>query len=334
MLSIVATRSCDCDFTPYHSPKPSFFVIKIDACNKTSSSSSCIQQINQKGQMLENLSGRKDAWKTIIIFLSIVTIISSVFHYAIVNLYPSRIYIGALMWCPALAAIITLKLRGRSISSLHWSWANWKDIRSSYLVPALYVVTTYVLIWLFGLGGFPNEEMVLEWASELGLVGIGTLNPTIAVVIGLILLGTIGVIRAMATTLGEEIGWRGFFIYELRKVLSFTSVSVVSGIIWAAWHWPIIVYYGENVMLELATFFVVIISMSFIMTYYTFSSKSLWPAVIFHAVSNVFVQKIFPPLTPKIEGTEHWLGESGIMFAIVTLVFGLYFWRKALKERL
>ncbi len=284
--------------------------------------------------MEENLSVRKEAWETIFIFLAIVTIISSLFHYAIVNLYPSRIYIGALMWCPAIAAIITLKIKGRSISSLNWNWGNWKYIRLSYFVPALYVSITYLLIWLFTLGGLPNEEIVMKWTKELGLVGIGTLKPTFAVIVAVILLGTVGVIRAMSTTLGEEIGWRGFFIYELRKVLSFTAVSIFSGIIWAAWHWPLIVYYGENIALEMTTFFIVIISMSFIMTYYTFKSKSLWPAVIFHAVSNVYIQKVFPPLTVKIEGTEHWIGENGIMFAIVTFVFGIYFWRKALKEKL
>ncbi|MFT4847543.1 MAG: membrane protease YdiL (CAAX protease family) [Sediminicola sp.] len=284
--------------------------------------------------MLEKLSERKDTWNTIFIFLAIVAVISSLFHYAIVNLYPSRIYIGAIMWCPAIATIITLKIKGRSISSLNWHWPNWKYIRLSYFVPALYVLITYLLIWLFALGGLPNEDIVMEWAKDLELIGIGTLKPTFALLLAVILLGTVGVIRSMATTLGEEIGWRGFFIYELRKVLSFTGVSIFSGIIWASWHWPVIVYYGENVFLELLAFFIVIISMSFIMTYYTFKSKSLWPAVIFHAVSNVFVQKIFPPLTIKVEGTEHWLGENGIMFAIVTFVFGLYFWRKALKEKL
>ena len=177
------------------------------------------------------------------------------------------------MWCPAVAAIITLKLKGRSISSLNWNWGDWKYIRLSYFVPALYVLITYILIWLTGLGGLPTAEMVLDWAKELGLVGIGTLSPTFAVIVAVILLGTVGVIRAMATTLGEEIGWRGFFIYELRKVLSFTGVSLFSGIVWASWHWPLIVYYGGNIALELTTFFVVIISMSFIMTYYTFKSR-------------------------------------------------------------
>ena len=47
-----------------------------------------------------------------------------------------------------------------------------------------------------------------------------------------------------------------------------------------------------------------------------------------------YIQKVFPPLTMKIEGTEHWLGENGIMFAIVTFIFGVYFWRKAIKEKL
>tara|TARA_Y100000815_G_scaffold96386_1_gene85176 strand:- start:621 stop:1475 length:855 start_codon:yes stop_codon:yes gene_type:complete len=284
--------------------------------------------------MLKNPSERRDTWKTIFLFLVIVTVISALFHYAIVNLYPSRIYIGSLMWCPAIATIITLKLKKRPISSLNWNWGNWKYIRLSYFTPALYGIITYILIWIFGFGNFANEETITNWGKELGLFGIGKLSPTFTLIIAIILVGTTEVIRSAATTLGEEIGWRGFFIYELRKVLSFTGVSIFSGIIWATWHWPVIVYYGENVILELISFYVVIISMSFMMAYYTFKSKSLWPAVIFHAVSNVYIQKILPELTISNKGSEHWLGENGIMFAIVTCLFGIYFWRKAIKEKM
>lgn len=284
--------------------------------------------------MLENISERKEAWKTIFLFLVLVVILTSPFHYAIVNLYPSRIYVGAIMWCPAIAAFITLKIKGRKISSLNWNWGDWKYIRLSYFIPALAGIITYILIWIFGFGNLANADVITEWAKELQLMGIGTLDTIPIVVIAILLLGTVEVIRSAATTLGEEIGWRGFFIYELRKVLSFTSVSVFSGIIWAAWHWPLFVYYSNNAILEFLAFLTTCIFMSFTMTYYTFKSKSLWPAVIFHAVSNVYIQKIMPPLTTKIEGTEHWLGENGIMFAIVTFVFGLYFWRKALKEKL
>ena len=284
--------------------------------------------------MSKIISERKETWKTIFTFLFIVLALTSPLHYAIVNLYPSRIYVGAIMWCPAIAAFITLKIKGRSISSLNWNWGNWKYIKLSYFIPALYAIITYILIWIFGFGGLADEEVITNWGKELGLFGIGTLSPTSITIIAFVLVGTIGVIRAAATTLGEEIGWRGFFIFELRKVLSFTGVSIFSGIVWAAWHWPLLVYYSSNMLLEFITFFIVIISMSFIMTYYTFKSKSLWPAVIFHAVSNVYIQKIMPELTIKNEGTEYWLGENGIMFAIVTCVFGIYFWRKAIKEKM
>ncbi|MBL7472210.1 CPBP family intramembrane glutamic endopeptidase [Robertkochia sediminum] len=284
--------------------------------------------------MLYNSSDRKETWKTIFLFLTLVFVLTSPFHYAIVNLYPSRIYVGAIMWSPAITAFITLKIKGRKISSLDWNWGNWKYIKWSYFIPALYGVITYVLIWGFRLGSPADKETITNWGEELGLFGIGTLDPTSIAIIGIFLVGTVEVIRAMATTLGEEIGWRGFFIYELRKVLSFTGVSVVSGLVWAAWHWPLLVYYSNNMLLEFITFFIVIVSMSFVMAYYTFKSKSLWPAVVFHAVSNVYIQKIMPPLTMKIEGTEHWLGENGIMFAIVTSIFGIYFWRKAIKEGL
>lgn len=284
--------------------------------------------------MLKNSSERLEAWRTIILFLVLVIVLTSPFHYAIVNLYPSRIYVGAIMWCPAIAAFITLKIKGRKISSLPWNWGSWKFIRWSYFIPALYGLITYILIWTFGFGSLADEEAIADWGKELGLFGIGTLNTTSITIIAIILLATVEVIRAAATTLGEEIGWRGFFIYELRKVFSFTGVSVFSGFIWAAWHWPLLVYYSNNMLLEFLTFFIVIISMSFVMAYCTFKSNSLWPAVVFHAVSNVYIQKIMPSLTIKIERTEHWLGENGIMFAIVTSVFGIYFWYKGIKEKL
>ena len=74
--------------------------------------------------------------------------------------------------------------------------------------------------------------------------------------------------------------------------------------------------------------------MSLIMTYYTYKSKSLWPAVIFHAISNVYIEKILPEFTIKNERAEHWLGENRIMFSIVTFDFGIYFWRNPNTENL
>lgn len=167
--------------------------------------------------MLKNPSERKEVWKTIFLFVVLVFALTSPFHYAIVTLFPSRIYVGAIMWCPAIAAFITLKIIGRKISSLNWNWGNWKYIRLSYFIPALYAIITYLLIWILGFGSLASKASITEWGKELGLYGIGTLNPTSITIIAGFLLGTVEVIRALATTLGEEIGWRGFFYLRIKK---------------------------------------------------------------------------------------------------------------------
>ena len=145
--------------------------------------------------MLKNRLERKEAWKTIFLFLALVIALTSPFHYAIVKLFPSRIYVGAIMWCPAIAAMITLKIKGREISSLNWNWGDWKYIRLSYFIPALYAIITYLLIWIFGFGNIANAEVITDWGKELGLIGIGRLNPRSITIIAIVLLGTVEVSR-------------------------------------------------------------------------------------------------------------------------------------------
>jgi membrane protease YdiL (CAAX protease family) len=54
-----------------------------------------------------------------------------------------------------------------------------------------------------------------------------------------VLTGTAGMLSGVAAATAEEIGWRGFLVPELAKVLPYTGVALVSGLIWAAWHYPI-----------------------------------------------------------------------------------------------
>ena len=282
--------------------------------------------------MTANRSERREAWTTIFIFLAIVTGLSAIFHLAIVNLMPTSLYVGPLMWSPAVAALLTLRVRRRAISSLPWQWGKWRYNRHAFMVPILYVLVAYALIWTLGLGGVPNEDTLTGWAESAGLEGISS---STLIVIMVLLLGTVGCIRAMSTIVGEEIGWRGFLIWELRKILPFGGVALVSGLIWAFWHWPIVIYYGGgDPVIRMAAFTVMITAMSVIMTYFTFKSKSMWPAILFHAAHNVYIDKIFDPLTIKGENTVLWAGEDGLMMPITTSMVALYFWRKAKAEGL
>ncbi|MCB1025360.1 MAG: CPBP family intramembrane metalloprotease [Acidobacteria bacterium] len=284
--------------------------------------------------MTEDLLKRKEAWKTISIFLVLLTIFSSIWYYAILKLNPASIYIGALMLSPALAAFVTLKIKGRPISSLPWNLKEWKYLRLAYLIPVLYIALAYSLIWVLGIGNIFDESTILDWAKELGLEKD---NTSIVIILMVVLLATVGVVKNLGSTLGEEIGWRGFLIFELRKVLSFTGVSLVSGLVWAIWHWPIILLiYSKkgNVAFHIAAFTIMIVGISVILAYITFRSKSLWPAALYHSVHNIYIQKIFTPLTIANESSTFWIDEYGLMIPAATTLFAVYFWRKAKRENL
>jgi membrane protease YdiL (CAAX protease family) len=277
---------------------------------------------------------QKQVWKTILIFLGILTFLSAVSYSAILKLNPTSIYVGALMMCPALSAFITLKLIKRPISSLPWGLKNLKYLRLSYLIPVVYITISYILIWVFGFGNVLNQDTITEWTQELGLEGFS--SPFVLLTM-IVLLSIVGVVKNIGSTLGEEIGWRGFFICELRKLFSFGGVSIISGLIWAIWHWPIIffIYKGsENLLLHIAAFTVMIVAISVILAYYTFTSNSLWPAALFHSVHNIFIQKIFTPLTITNDNSTFWIDEYGLMLPIITMIFAIYFWRKAKIEHL
>ena len=284
--------------------------------------------------MSKTASGNKETWKTIIIFLLLLIAFSSLAYYAILKLNPTSIYVGTLMLSPALATLITLKIRKRPISSLPWSLKELKYLKLSYITPLLYISIAYVLIWLLGFGKLINTEKIIKWSNELGIVGI---NQTLVIIVMVFLLLTVGVIKNLGSTLGEEIGWRGFLIFELRKVMSFKSLAIVSGLIWAIWHFPLInLMYGrgENLVLHIGAFTIMIIGISVILAYYTFKSNSLWPAAVYHSIHNIYIQKICTPLTISNDKTTFWIDEYGFMIPIITTIFAVYFWRKSTIESL
>tara|TARA_B100000809_G_C15074478_1_gene507273 strand:- start:565 stop:1419 length:855 start_codon:yes stop_codon:yes gene_type:complete len=276
----------------------------------------------------------KEAWQTIILFLILLIGLSSITYYAILKLNPTSIYVGALMISPALAACITLKIKKRPISGLPWSLKELKYLKLSYMTPLLYVSIAYALIWLFGFGDFINTQRIAQWSDELG---IAESNQTLVILVMIFLLLTVGVIKNLGATLGEEIGWRGFLIFELRKVMSFKSLAIVSGVIWAVYHFPIINFIygsGEYLLLHISAFTIMIIGMSVILAYFTFKSNSIWPAAVYHSIHNIYIQKIATPLTISNDNSIFWIDEYGLMIPIVTTIFAVYFWRKAGKENL
>lgn len=134
----------------------------------------------------------------------------------------------------ALAAFTTLLIKRKPLSSLPWGLKKFSFLKIGYSIPLLllYVSIAYFFIQVFGLADFINIEKITSWSKELGLEGA---NEGFIAVVMIFLLLTVGVIKNLGATLGEEIGWRGFLIFELKKVMSFNKLALISGVIWAVW---------------------------------------------------------------------------------------------------
>jgi uncharacterized protein len=236
--------------------------------------------------------------------------------------------IPAVMWCPTLAALVTCRLLGRRFRSLAWRWPNGRYIAAAYFVPLAYAAVAYGAVWALRLGGW-NSEFVSQVAQRFGLRGMPSWG---SLTLYILFMATGGMMRSLSTGLGEEIGWRGFLVPELAKQMSFTKVSLLSGIIWAAWHSPLLLFAdynaGTNRWYALGCFTVMVVSISFIFAWMTLKSGSLWPAALLHASHNLFVQGIFDNLMHDTGRTLWYTTEFGTALAAMAALFALYFWTR------
>jgi membrane protease YdiL (CAAX protease family) len=143
----------------------------------------------------------------------------------------------------------------------------------------------------------------------------------------------------LVMALGEEIGWRGLLVPELAKITSFTKTALISGIIWAAWHMPVIFltgyYQGEGtpVVYSAACFAVMIVSGSFAYAWLRLKSGSLWTAAFLHASHNVFLDAL-SRITGNTGITAYIIGEFGIGLALTSVVVAYVFWRMQKDDRI
>jgi len=268
----------------------------------------------------------------VLTYLIIVFAFSSFFYFLILHSgslgYGRGMYVFGLMWCPALAGMLTLRLNGRSIAELGWKWGETKYQIQSWYIPLLYAAIAYAIVWIFHLGAFGNPDFYSSLVKAMHLGG----PPWVSIVLGIALIGTYGLVRSVSSALGEEIGWRGFLVPELWKTTSFTSTSLISGIVWSLWHYPILIYgdynAGTPTWYGLTCFTVMVISMSFVFAWMRLKSGSLWTGAILHGSHNLYVQAIFTPLTRDTGKTKWYIDEFGCVLPLIAIVFAIYFWSK------
>ncbi|MEY2501956.1 MAG: protease family protein [Verrucomicrobiota bacterium] len=271
-------------------------------------------------------------WKKIAVFYGLTLVFSNIFNAFVLRAGQMNagnlIYVTGAMWSPGLAALATKRIFGEPISDLPWKWGGARYGWLAYLIPIAYAFPVYLVAWLTPLGGFLEPEFLKQAAAQFGWSGF---PPAVTLILFVVLTGTIGLVAKTGRALGEEIGWRGFLVPELNKVVGFTGVSLISGLMWAAYHFPVLLFgdynKGAPAWYSLICFTLMVVADSFILAWLTLRSKSLWPAAIFHGSHNLFIQSIFTPLTRDTGPTNYIIDEFGVGLVITVGIAAFLAWR-------
>jgi membrane protease YdiL (CAAX protease family) len=229
----------------------------------------------------------------------------------------------ALMWTPALASVVArLALREgfADVSFRLGGRPGWKAIGLALIFPIIFGLIAYGIAWMTGLVQFSPEPIGLA-APYVG----DSASPVVVFVINLAVAATIVTIFSIRTAAGEEIGWRGYMLTRLIDA-GVPRPVLVSGLIWALWHLPLILagIYAAGPYPALSAVLIVVsfTSAAYIFARMRLETGSIWPVIFAHSAWNSIIQGPFDGAT-KGANAALWTGESGILTLIVLVVLSV-----------
>ncbi|MEV6559446.1 CPBP family intramembrane glutamic endopeptidase [Nocardia sp. NPDC051756] len=248
---------------------------------------------------------RRTARRGVGVFLvGLVVFSAPAMIYAVVA--ENEIAILFLMWAPGVAGLISrliLREGFGDISLRLGGRRTWWALLIGLGYPVAIAAAAYGVGWASGLADFTSPA-----GASTGWVAFGG-----ELLVGLGLGTAIGLVFA----LGEELGWRGYLLTRLIDA-GVPRPILVSGLIWAAWHLPLILggsYLtgnGGSVPLIAALFVVQVTVVSYVFARLRLDTGSIWPAVVLHASWNSVIQSVFDPHTSGSQAWL-WLGEQGVL---------------------
>ena len=213
---------------------------------------------------------------------------------------PSQSTIVVLATIPLILAIlgllvlIVLRLvAGREAMAQVWlAWGNGRY----WLLFGLGIVAYYIL------------QAALNAYSGLGLAVLTPpptppgLSPNLFLILAGLQSVVLAPILAIVIAFGEEYGWRGYLQTELFKLGRVRGVLLL-GVIWGAWHWPIILMgynYPGHPVLGVVLMTLYTMGLAVVLGYAVLKSGSVLLAAYLHALNNQVVAFIvamgFKPL--------------------------------------
>ena len=235
------------------------------------------------------------------------------------------------MWAPALAHILT-----RVVTSEGWgdTWLRprirrgWPYWLIAWVTPAVLTILGGALFFVVlpryydpTLGAL--RGLMGPRAAQVNVWGVVAAQVVSAIAISPVVNGLF--------TFGEEFGWRAYLLPKLMP-LGWRKATLLLGIIWGAWHWPVIAMgyeYGFSYpafpWLGFLTFLWFTVPAAVFLAWVTLRSRSVWPAVIGHGAINgiaalpaLFAQGQPSPLLGPLP--------VGLLGGAVYMLLGLWLW--------
>lgn len=267
----------------------------------------------------------KDNSKKIITFLIMNFTLCAVFYYILISketLQGNGLYVFGLMWVPAVSSIITQLIYNKNIKGFGWKLGKAKYIAFSYLIPLAAGVIVYTFVWITGIGGISFDNFFHKQQ------GIG-------IPFQFMIFASAGLFGSLCSAIGEEIGWRGFLVPELSKMYSYTKTSLITSLIWAVYHYPLLIFMdynnGVSKVSSIIFFTISVTAISFTTTWLRLKSGSLWTGAILHASHNLFILNFFDLITIDYGKTKYITTEFGAGLALIYTIIAIYCWKNSRK---
>jgi membrane protease YdiL (CAAX protease family) len=228
------------------------------------------------------------------------------------------------MYVPAVASIVARLTLREGFDDVSFRLGGKEGIKALLLAWAYPIAVgflAYGTAWITGLAKFqpplPQESHLNSTSAVANFLTSFVFN------------ATLGAIVSCLSALGEEIGWRGYMLTRLF-VSGVPKPVLVSGLIWALWHIPLILSgrYASGVAQLSAMFFVVgTVVDAYLVAYVRLRSGSIWPAVTYHGAWNAIIRTFG---RASID-THLALGGSGWLTATIAIVVVLFITRGSWK---
>lgn len=164
-----------------------------------------------------------------------------------------RMLLTGSMYAPCAATLIA----GIPLREMGWKPSlregKWKAFLSAWLGPAVLGAVGAALYFLI----FPARldttgKFLIAQLGETGLAQLQAqgLTPQSYLAVSAVQALTWAPFLNMLAALGEEIGWRGAMYPRLRDRFGTRGGRILGGVIWGAWHWPIMVLAGYEYGLQ------------------------------------------------------------------------------------